>query len=79
MSEFVLDKTENPHPKMLAGAIHARRTARALGGDRTLHYWAGYLQAMCDATGETPEALNAWIDRHSGDTSFNGSATRVEL
>lgn len=28
---FVLDKTENPHPVMLAGAIEARRTARALG------------------------------------------------
>ncbi len=79
MSDFVLDKTENPHPVMLAGAIEARRTARALGGERALHYWAGYIKAMCDATGETPEAINRWIDRHSGESSFDGSATRVEL
>lgn len=48
---FVLDRVENPHPKMLAAAI-ARREA-----------WRSYLAAMCDATGETPEAIEAWMDR----------------
>ena len=76
---FVLDKADNPHPKMLAAAIEARRRARALGGSETAYYWAGYLDAMCNATGETVEALNAWIDKHTDEASFNGSATRVEL
>lgn len=52
---FVLERVENPHPVMLAGA----RAARELGGD----YWRGYLQAMADATGESHEALIAWMER----------------
>lgn len=55
MSEFVLEMVENPHPVMLAGA----RVAQERGGD----FWAGYLQAMADATGETDEALIAWMER----------------
>jgi hypothetical protein len=25
--------------------------------------WDGYLAAMCDATGESAEAIEAWMDR----------------
>lgn len=53
--EFVLDRVENPHPRMLAGAI----LARDKGGD----FWWGYMCAMADATGESPEALLAWMER----------------
>lgn len=48
-------------------------------GRLATYYWVGYLTAMCDATGEKPEAINAWIDRQTGESSFDGSATRVEL
>jgi hypothetical protein len=51
-AEFVLDLTDNPHPKMLSGAL----TARA--------YWRGYLQAMVDATGCEAKELEDWMDRH---------------
>lgn len=61
---FVLDLDANPHPKMLAGAIQARRTARAIGGADNTYYWCGYVQAMADATGESVDAINAWVDRH---------------
>lgn len=57
MSEFVLERVENPHPKMLAGAL----VAQELGGE----YWQGYMQAMADATGEPPEALLAWMERNA--------------
>lgn len=53
--EFVLEQVENPHPKMLTGAVAAREQ----GGD----FWNGYLQAMADATGESPEDLIAWMER----------------
>lgn len=52
---FVLERVENPHPKMLAGALEAR----AGGGP----FWDGYLRAMADATGEAEEALIAWMER----------------
>lgn len=52
---FVLERTENPHPQMLIEAI----ALRSQGGKQ----WEGYLQAMCAATGETPEAILAWMDR----------------
>lgn len=52
---FVLERVENPHPKMLAGALEAR----AAGGP----YWDGYLRAMADATGEPEDALIAWMER----------------
>ena len=62
--EFVLDRTENPHPKMLAGALDARN--RAITGGRTAHfYWRGYLAAMADATGETAEDIERWMDRNA--------------
>lgn len=65
---FVLDRVENPHPRMLAEGIEARRRARAIGGKEATYYWAGFIACMAAATGETPEALNAWIDRHTGDS-----------
>ncbi len=79
MSDFSLDMTENPHPRMLAEAMEARRKARAIGGKEATYYWVGFIDCMAAATGETAEALNAWIDRHTGESSFDGTATRVEL
>ncbi len=52
---FSLERTENPHPKMLLGAIEARQA----GGP----YWEGYLRAMADATGEDDGDLIAWMER----------------
>lgn len=49
MSDFVLDKTENPHPRMLEEAIEARRRARAIGGAEAIYYWAGCIAMMCRA------------------------------
>lgn len=57
---FVLDRTENPHPRMLKGALSARAAAQASG---EWDYWRGYLTAMCDATGECPQAIEEWMDR----------------
>lgn len=62
--EFVLELVENPHPKMLSGALSTRAVADscfATPADRA--YWEGYLQAMVDATGESREALVAWMER----------------
>lgn len=71
-SDFVLDLAENPHPKMLAGAIRARADAEACGGacetfgdGYVRGTWAGYLAAMSDATGETPGAVIEWMDRNA--------------
>lgn len=65
MSDFVLDQTENPHPVMLTKALHRRRIARACPQSVVLAaMWLSYLDAMCDATGETSGAINAWLDRH---------------
>ena len=62
--EFVLDRTENPHPRMLAGALRARD--EAIRGGRTAHFfWRGYLAAMADATGEAAEDIERWMDRNA--------------
>ncbi len=64
---FVLDLASNPHPRMLAGGIAARRHG---GGRHTPYFkgfWDGYLAAMADATGCDPDDLNAWLDRHEAD------------
>lgn len=61
--EFVLDRTENPHPKMLAGAREARSASHA--SPFAFGFWQGYLAAMCDATGESSEAIAAWMDRNA--------------
>lgn len=66
---FVLDRVENPHPRMLAGAIERRAAARATRGWPSSHAesvraeWRGYLAAMSDATGEAPDDIEAWMDR----------------
>lgn len=61
--EFVLDRTENPHPRMRDHALQLRRTARVSGDHVIAAQWLGYLEAMCDATGESSEAINGWLDR----------------
>ena len=63
--EFVLDLPSNPHPRMLAGALAARRHARS--APKMAAFWAGYLCAMADATGCEPEELEAWLDHHEGE------------
>lgn len=63
---FVLERTENPHPKMLAGALKARDDAASVEFDEhapATSYWRGYLTAMADATGCEPDELEAWMDR----------------
>lgn len=62
---FVLELAENPHPAMLDLALRARRLAKLSPGEPVLYrYWQGVLDAMCAATGESPEDMNAWLDRH---------------
>lgn len=63
MTEFVLDTVENPHPKMLARALKLRERLKVPHSPADNHTWHGYLMAMSDATGETPEAIEAWMDR----------------
>lgn len=60
---FVLERAENPHPRMLAEALDLRDKARKTGDSFYRVEWRGYLEAMCAATGETPEAIEAWMDR----------------
>lgn len=62
---FVLDEVDNPHPRMLERALNLRRIARSAPSEPLVFLpWQGYLDCMCDATGETPEAINAWLDSH---------------
>lgn len=64
-AEFVLDAVDNPHPKMLAGALSARGNRERWPNDQLVAaYWEGYLTAMADATGCAPEELQAWMDSH---------------
>lgn len=65
----MLDAVENPHPRMLAGALAARKVAAqhpACVAEFCPYVarWAGYLAAMVDATGCHPGELVAWLDRH---------------
>lgn len=60
---FSLERTENPHPRMLAEAWAHRKRA-AWWRPRAKYGWRCYRAAMCAATGETPEAIDAWMDRH---------------
>lgn len=60
--DFVLDLDSNPHPRMLAGALDARR--RVASTPESVAYWRGYLAAMADATGCDKADLIAWLDRH---------------
>jgi hypothetical protein len=61
---FVLELAENPHPAMMLRALAIRASARAAPDHVTAMFWSGYLDAMCDATGETPDAINQWLDDH---------------
>lgn len=61
---FVLDRTENPHPRMREHALMLRRSARVSGDSIVGATWLGYLDAMCDATGESAADINAWLDRY---------------
>lgn len=56
---FVLDRAENPHPRMLAEALLARATR--FDSTEALAYWHGYLAAMCGATGCPPDEIEAWL------------------
>lgn len=60
--DFVLDRTENPHPKMLAEAWKLRERQ---GQDAyCFGMWQGFLRAMAAATGESEAALLMWMDRN---------------
>lgn len=61
---FVLDRAENPHPRMLAEALELRAEARWKGVGHVVARWDGYLAAMCAATGCTAADIEAWMDRH---------------
>lgn len=64
-SSFVLDAADNPHPKMLAGALSARGAKERWPRDEAVAaYWEGYLTAMADATGCDPGEITAWMDSH---------------
>lgn len=63
---FVLDRTENPHPRMLGEALLARSIK--FDSSEALAYWHGYLAAMCGATGCPPDEIEAWMDHHEGGT-----------
>ena len=65
VSDFVLDRVENPHPRMLNEALALRADARRNTVGPPVFRWDGYLQAMCAATGETPADIEAWMDRNA--------------
>lgn len=72
---FVLDRAENPHPRMRAEALRLHSVwsdaiARAhfsgsfpdqLAMIEAAAKWDGYLACMCDATGEEPDAIRRWL------------------
>lgn len=60
--QFALDKTENPHPRMLTEALAARKAAET--SVIAASFWGGFMAAMAAATGEPTEALHAWLDRN---------------
>jgi len=72
---FVLDKAENPHPRMLGEALLAR--ASAFDSPRSMAYWLGYRAAMCGATGCEPAELDRWLDHHEGGTDVPLPVRRV--
>lgn len=68
--EFVLDRTENPHPRMLTEAWGLRSACEGLidvpgaAAAEVRGKWLGFLQCMCAATGESSEAITAWMERN---------------
>lgn len=63
---FVLDLASNPHKKLLALALDARRTARVagLGNLAASAYYLGVLHACAAATGAPDDEIRAWLDFH---------------
>src|SRR5436309_3349794 len=61
---FVLDRDENPHPRLREHALMLRRAARATDDPIVGAAWLGYLDCMCDATGWNAETAHAWLDSH---------------
>lgn len=74
---FLLDAINNPHPAMRRRALEYRTRANItaelfsltanldllVAQFGILVAWRSYLEAMCDATGCTPDDINAWLDR----------------
>lgn len=63
---FVLDRDENPHPRMLGEALLAR--ASAFDSPEAMAYWLGYRAAMIGATGVAPDEMDRWLDAHEPGT-----------
>lgn len=61
---FVLDRAENPHPRMLGEALLAR--ACQYDSPQAAAFWHGYMGAMAAATGLDRSEIEAWMDRHDG-------------
>lgn len=62
---FVLDRDDNPHPRLLELALAARRRARlAAGNFAAASYYLGALHACCAATGCDESEIVGWLDAH---------------
>lgn len=64
MSDFILDRDENPHPRMREVALHLRRTARTSDDVIVKASWLAYRDCMMDATGWDTATVEAWLDSH---------------
>lgn len=64
MEPFVLDRDENPHPRLREHALALRRAARATDDPIVGALWLGYTDCACDATGWNAETWNAWLDQY---------------
>lgn len=61
---FVLDRDDNPHPRMLEAAIRYRRLAYLAPKEPMItRFWDGYLAAMEDATGLPRDRWLAKLER----------------
>lgn len=79
MTGFSLDLTTNPHPVMRERALGLRRLARMAPREPLVYLrWQGYLEAMCDATGEKPQDINAWLDRYDDPEAIPRIGTSVD-
>jgi hypothetical protein len=65
-AEFVLDRDENPHPRLLALALAARRRSCVLGSGNLAaqSYYLGILHACVEATGCEESEIVGWLDAH---------------
>lgn len=65
---FVLDRAENPHPRLLALAVKARRSARRFPNDMAHQsYYLGVLHACVEATGCADHEVVGWLDHHEAE------------